>query len=406
MFDAGTHRVSSLVIAAGAFAYLLMMLLNPARSSFRNGARCVARYHQIWGILAVLGIAYAGWHTGLRLALHYLIPEGDKPIFQWSSAWSLPEEDRKAILQSALLPSLEGVAGIFNNVITTFPIASLAALLLILNRGGHFGVLRRALRRRFGKSGWIIFGFITLCAIAAMVKPLLYVFLPISGGYLNGLDAVRISFAIDWLAFVFEYLFGVMIQIYLILHVYIWIRGLNFSRQHLVNFAIRRFSYVIKWGCIVLLISSFTIDLPRMLSIIPPFADSCLHYPEVMNYITEIARPGLAAFLILFATMQITLTFHSEHLSSALRDHGRFLARWIWRLGWFLVIAFVQFYLLHIANSAVILGFEDGAAIVIVWSFLYPVIGAWISGWLLASWVCLFKACETGHTKFENLVRF
>jgi hypothetical protein len=158
--------------------------------------------------------------------------------------------------------------------------------------------------------------------------------------------------------------------------------------------------------CVVLVISTITIDLPRILSIIPPFADRYLNYPEVMNYITRVARPGLAAFLILFATVQITLTFHSEHLRSALRDHSRFLARWIWRLGWFFLVAFIHFYLLHVANSAVVRGFEEGTAAVIAWGFVYPVLGAWIAGWLLASWVCLFKACEIGHTEFEEMLRF
>jgi hypothetical protein len=393
------------VIAALALVYLTIMRFNPARSSLRNGARCVARYRQIWGVLAILGIAYAGWQTGLHLALHYFLLEDRQSNLQWYRAWALTQEDHIAILRSAFLPALEGVAGIFNCVITTFPLASLAALLLILNSGGHFGILRRALRKKFGRSGWILFGFITLCALAAIMKPWLYVLLPVSSRYLNGLDAVRIAFTIDWLAFTFEYLFGVLIQIYLILLAYIWIRGLNFSRQHLVDVAIRRFSYVLKWSCVVLLISSLTIDLPRVLSIIPPFSEY-LHYPVVMNYITTIARPGLAVFLILFASVQITLAFHSEHLRSALRDHGHFLARSIWQFGWFFLVAFIHFYLLHIGNDSVVRGFGEGNIIVIVWNCIYPVIGAWVAGWLLASWVCLFKAFETGHAKFQEMVRF
>ncbi len=394
------------VIGALIAAYLLLMLLNPTRSSLRDGARCITRYRQIWSILAVLGVCYAGWQTGLRLALHYLLPEDGRPDFQWYRAWYLSDDNRIAILKSSLLTSLEGVAGIFNNTITTFPLASLAALLLALNCGGHFGTLRRAIGKRFGKPGRIIFGFIMLCASAAMVKPWLYVFLPVSSRYLNGLDAVRIAFAIDWLAFVFEYLFGVFIQIYLILLTYVWIRGLNFSRQHLVDFAIRRFNYVINWACAVLLISSLAIDLPRVLSIIPPLSNQYLYYPVVMNYTASIARPALAVFLILFASMQITLTFHSENLRTALQDHGRFVLRSLWKFGCFLIIAFVHFYFLHIANGSVICGFGEGTAIAIVWTYIYPFIAAWIAGWLLASWVCLFKASETGQTKFQEMVRF
>ena len=394
------------VIGALTAAYVLLMLFNPARSSLRNGARCVARYRQIWGILAVFGVVYAGWQTGLRLALHYILPPDGRPDFQWYRSWFLSDEDRAAIFESSLLTSLEGVAGIFNNSITTFPVATLAALLLLLNCGGHFGILRKVLRKRFGKWRWIILGFVTLCTFAAIIKPSLYVFLPVSVRFLNGLDAVRIAFAIDWLAFIFEYLFGVLIQIYLILLAYVWIHGLNFTRQHLVDVAIRRFGYVIKWACVILLISSAAIDLPRILSIILPLSDQELPYPAVMNYITTIARPGMAVILILFASVQITLTFHSEDLWSALRHHGRFLVRSTWIFGWFLAIAFVHFYLLHIGNEAIVRGFGEGTAITMIWSYLYPVVGAWIAGWLLASWVCLFKASETGHTRFQELVRF
>lgn len=394
--------VSCLVLAG----YVLLMLFNPVRASLQNGLRTLRRYPEIWLILAVMGLAYAAWQTGLRIAFHYILPEGNRPIFQWSRAWYLPEIEQLGILKDSLLPSAESVAGIFNNIITTFPVSALAAFLLLVNWQGHYSVLARALQKRFGVLGRFFLAFVTGTAIAALLKPLLYVALPYMGRIMRGLDAARIAFALDWLAFLFEYLFGVFVQIYLILLVYVWIRGLNFSHQHLLDFAIRRFAFVIKWACVVLAISSVFIDLPRILSIIPPFAGGILQFEVVMDYVDTYARPALTIFLVLFASVQITLTFHSERLREALRDHVRFVLRWAWQLAWFLVVAFVHFYLLHVFDTAFRKGFGEGTAVVIGWAFLYPLLAALLGGWLLASWVCLFKSCETGKSQMDDLVEF
>src|SRR5690606_36003089 len=125
-------------------------------------------------------------------------------IFQWRRAWFLPDNELQSLLSSSIVPSLEGVAGIFNNLITTFPVASLAALFLLLNWNGHRTVLTHALKRRFGFSGWLLLLFIALCAMAALLKPLLYFFLPFSGRYMDKLDMFRIALGMDWLALLFE----------------------------------------------------------------------------------------------------------------------------------------------------------------------------------------------------------
>ncbi len=55
--------------------------------------------------------------------------------------------------------------------------------------------------------------------------------------------------------FLFEYLLGVGVQIYLILLCYAWIRGMTFDFDGLRRFALRRFAYVVQWAVVVLAIS-------------------------------------------------------------------------------------------------------------------------------------------------------
>ena len=50
------------------------------------------------------------------------------------------------------------------------------------------------------------------------------------------------------MAFIFEYLFGVYIQVYLITVCLAWIKGLSFGEEDLFRFAMRRFSYVLEWA--------------------------------------------------------------------------------------------------------------------------------------------------------------
>ena len=37
---------------------------------------------------------------------------------------------------------------------------------------------------------------------------------------------------------------------------------------------------------------------------------------------------------------------------------------------------------------------------------IHPVLWTTLASWLLASWVCLFKRCESGRADAEELVRF
>src|SRR5207237_8808816 len=105
-----------------------------------------------------------------------------------------------------------------------------------------------------------------LSAVAALLKPIVYWALPLLGGLLPAQGVLQISASVDAVAFIFEYLFGVYIQIYLIAVCFAWIRGLSFEEGELFRFAMRRFSYVLEWAGIVVLVSTLIVRLPLLMA--------------------------------------------------------------------------------------------------------------------------------------------
>jgi len=394
--------------------YLLVMFTNPVRTSMRDGWRCVRRYAVLWVTLGSFGFAYALFQLSLRVYFFCVLPAADRPTFVWmreawrdpklwlhgspESLWFMPPHALHYAIRQSALPALESVAGLFNLLIATFPLSALAAVLLLLNWDGHHVVLWRALHKRFGISGSLVHGGILICALAAVSKPLLY-----AAPQLLHLEPVAAALwfqwapVLDWLSFLFEYLVGVCIQIGLVLVAYCWVRGLVFTPQHLVDFAIRRFSYVVRWALLVMLVSSAFLQLPLILKNFDAFQSAFPHDPAVLDARWKMARGVLTVILLLFATMQITLTFHSESLGKALRDHLRFLRRHWWPFGWFLILATFHFYLVLVLLHLIQQGLGDGTAVGIVWSLLSPWIHGLVAAWLLASWVCLYRREDEGH---------
>jgi hypothetical protein len=281
----------------------------------------------------------------------------------------------------------------------------IAALLFVVNWKGHHTVFNRAMRKRFGHWGLLMDWSISICAFAALAKPFTYAGLRVFGASVWGQLLLETAVLIDWLSFLFEYLFGVCIQVYLILLAYVWVRGMKFTHGHLLDFAIRRFSLVARWALVVMALSTLLIHLPLILSVIPLTAEM-LPTSAVVYYIDGFSRPTLAVFLLLFPAMQITLTFHSESLRQALRHHFRFVAQNFWLLAWFVLLAALHFYCINTLNTGILQGKGEGTAIAIVWQLLYPVLQALVAGWLLASWVCLYKRCEHDKVLDEDWIKF
>jgi hypothetical protein len=403
------------LLGGSIVGYLLVMFTSPVRANLRDGLRCMRRYSVMWLTFGAFGLAYALFQFALRIYFFNVLSPEDRPVLAWAreawrdpnlwftgspqSLWYLPPHSvRQAVFENAL-PALESVAGIFNLLVATCPLSAFAAFLFFINWENHHGVLVRSLHKRFGFWGWLLYAGIFICGLAALGKPLLYA-MPLLLGLQPLAAAAWFQWApvAEWLSFLFEYLAGVCVQLGLILVAYCWVRGISFTHEHLIDFAIRRLSFVVRWALLVMLLSTLLIHMPLILKNFPSF--QFLFPPDEAAFDPrwKVARAVLTGVLLLFSTMQITLTFHSESLGKAFRDHRDFVTRHWWPLSWFFILAGLHFYVLRVVVALVQRGLGDGTALGIAWSFLAPWLNGFVAAWLLASWVCFYKHADTGRT--------
>lgn len=382
--------------------YVVVMLANPVRASFADGWRCLRRYPVLWRLPALLGFGHAVFHLVIRLVLHFRLA----PEFVWARAgwhdpalwlsgspdslWWLPPPAVHAALRGGALPALEGLAGIFNNAVTTFPLAVIAAAGLFTNREQSARLLARALRRRLGVLAWPALGGVFLGALAVMAKAALYFILP----------AVANPLWFQWapiiaaVAAAFEQFVGLGIQIYLILHAYAWVRGLSFEPGALRDVAVRRLGACTKWAGIVVLAGTVFIELPLVLKNFPAFASLFPDSAETIERRAAIARAGLAVALLCCASMQAWLALHGETLSRAWAAHWRLLRARGWEFAWFLIIAAIHLYAAQLLRGLILRGLGENTVPGQLWALAWPWLNGFTAGWCLAGWVCFFKRCE------------
>ena len=374
--------------------YGLVMCFNPIRLPLRDGLRCIGRYRRVWGTFVLLGFAY--------LLFQFLVftpiqstTNIDLADVSSLGSWHWPKFVE--VWRDAPLPALEGVAGLFDNATTTYPLSIVAALLLMTNWRGLHSALLRALRQRYRLRGYLVYLIFLISAIAAFLKPIIWA-LPMWGGVIPASDLLQISASLDAAAFIFEYLFGVYIQVYLITVCFAWIRGLSFEEGELFRFAMRRFSYVLKWAGIVVLISTLIVRLPLLLAYF-------MNIPDVLDYL-PIERVVMCALIIVFSSMQISLALHNETLREAFQAHFEFLRQNMARVGWFLLICLLHFFLLTIADAIVRGAIADRFVALVLWKSLFVCLRGFVTGWLLASWVCLFRRGETGEVYQQSWIQY
>lgn len=375
--------------------YALVMLFAPVRRALRDGVHCLGRYQRIWITFAVLGFGYfvfqfvtftpiRSW-TDLELSQISSLPQ-----------WSWPRLSE--IWKETLLPALEGVAGIFDNATTTYPLSVFAAVLMIVNWRGLHGALVRALRRRYGVWGYPVYLILLLSALASLLKPIVFWKLPDWSGLFPAAGLLRISATVDATAFIFEYLLGVYIQVYLITVCLAWTKGVSFEEGELFRFAMRRFSYVLEWAGIVVAVSTLIVRLPLVLAYFT-------NIPGVLDYL-PIARVLMSALIIAFCSVQISLALHNETLIEAMRAHVHFVQKNASRLAWFLAICGIHFYGLMLCDAVLRGAIADRLGALFLWKFSFACLRGMVTGWLLASWVCLFRQCETGRIHQEKWIHY
>ena len=379
----GLSRVYPLI---GLFSgYVIMLLFNPVRVPLRDGFRCVLRYKRVWLTFVLLGSAYFVFQFSTFTPIQ---STADVDLTQITSMANWHWPTFMEIWREAPLPALEGVAGIFDDATTTYPLSAVAAVLMLINWRGLHGALVRALQKRFHFWGYLVYLILLLSAVAALLKPVVFA-LPLWGGLLPGAELLQISASVDAVAFIFEYLFGVYIQVYLIAVCFAWIRGLSFEEGELFRFGMRRFSYVLEWAGIVVLVSFLIVRLPLLLAYF-------MNIPDVLDYL-PVERVLMCGLIIAFSSVQISLALHNETLREAIRAHREFIRNNLSRFGWFLLISGIHFFFLTTADAIVRGAIADRLIAMIIWKSIFVFLRGFITGWLLASWVCLFRRGETGH---------
>ena len=385
-------RVYPLLGLCGGYA--LLMFFNPIRRSLGDGFRCITRFKRIWLTFALLGFGYFIFQfatfTPIRnsadLDLNQVI---SLPSWRWPTFIEIWRETP--------LPALEGVAGIFDNATTTYPLSVLAAVFMIINWRGLHGALLRALWKRYHFWSYFIYLILLLSALASLFKPIVFWRLPEWGGLLPASGLLQISATVDAVAFIFEYLFGVYIQVYLITVCLAWVKGVSFEEGELFRFAMRRFSYVLKWAGIVVLFSTLLVRLPLLLAYFK-------NIPGVLDYL-PIQRSVMSGLIIAFCSVQISLALHNESLGDAIRAHRRFIWQNTGPLGWFLLICGVHFFGIMICDAVVRGAIADRLGALFLWKFIFACLRGVITAWLLASWVCLFRQREALRLHQEKWIQ-
>ena len=392
MFDAVPRFIPIIGFCIG---YALVMLFNPIHLALRDGFRCILRFKRIWLTFALLGFAYSVFQfttfTPVRAA-----SELDPAQLATVATWNWPR--LAEVWRDTLLPTVESVAGIFDMATTTYPLSVVAAILLLLNWRGLHGALLKALHKRFRFWGYVIYLAVVLSALASLFKPIIFWRLPTWNSVLPQAELLQISASVDTVAFIFEYLFGVYIQVYLITVALAWIKGLSFTEEALFRFAVRRFTYVLKWAGIVVLVSTAIVRLPLLLAYF-------INVPDVLDWL-PLERVVMSGLIILFCSVQISLVLHNESLREAVRAHRLFIQRNAARFGWFVLICALHFFFLTACDAIARSAIADRPAGVIIWKTIYVVARGLVTGWLLASWVCLFRQCETGRVNQESWIKY
>jgi hypothetical protein len=386
---ANVPRVYPLLGFCGGYA--IVMLFNPVRQALRDGLRCITRYKRVWLTFVLLGLGYSFFQFATFSPIE---SSNDFDLNQVVSvpSWHWPR--LAEVWTEVPLPVLESVAGIFDNATTTYPLSVVAAILMILNWRGLHGALWRTLRKRYPIVGYFIYLVLLLSALASLLKPIVFWWLP----HVGGLRALQTSATLDAVAFIFEYLFGVYIQVYLITVCLVWVRGLSFNEASLFQFAMRRFAYVLKWAGFVVCVSTLFVRVPLLLAYF-------MNVPDVLDYL-PLQRVFMSILIIAFASVQISLALHNENLSEAIGAHAEFVRRNFGRFSWFLIICALHFFFIMACDAIARSAIADRIVALIVWKCIFVCARGLITGWLLASWVCLFRQCETRRLDRESWIRY
>jgi hypothetical protein len=369
--------------------WVVALSVPSVRHSYANGWRCLLRHASLWKLPGGFALAYGLFQLLDFLLLHWRI--GRVPeVAPWLARMPL---DYRQIALDSILPAAELLAAALNCLVATFPVSVICGLLFLANYHGLTGELGYALLRRYRIWGWVWLGLLAACALASLLKPLTILTLPELARILSFYELLVVSSVVNGLSFAFEYLLGTCLQVYLLLIAYGWVRGLHFRRARVLQFAVRRMGFVLKWALVIVLATLALIHLPLFVE--AWFTGDPIGW-RTLVLVEIVWRPALATIMLLLSTVQIRLVLHNDSLRGAFASHGRFLRRHGLSCLVFLTAGLSLLFLLQflrLAGSAWL-----GAAIFKqIWSVVLEIGGAISGGWILASWVCFYKRCEASQ---------
>jgi hypothetical protein len=388
--------VIAISIGGLLFGFWFLVSLNPSAQFFRDGLRCVRRHPRMWVWLMVFGLAYLSFQ-----AIQDFQFRGQRIEFSSLLYWPgfMPPSSTAAAAR-AWLPALELLAGLFNQAVVSFPSSAVAALLFIANWKGYQMQFLRTAKRRMGRWCLAVYLGVLVCAVAAFCKPIFSLSIYWLNEYFDGILLLRAGAIIDWLSYQFEYLFGLLIQIFLVLVTYVWIRGLSSEPGRIFEFALKRAVYSAKWIGLVLLTSLLLIHLPLLFSYVW-ISQQIDTTAAVVQYVDQTARPLVAVALLLFCSIQVTLILNNETLREALQKHAQFLRRSWLRISSFLLLAGLYLFAMCWLTDLVAGGFPKYSVPNILFAALFTFGRAFFAAWFLASWVCLYRGSQPAPKKIQ-----
>jgi hypothetical protein len=393
---AGGWQLPTISMVGILLGYLLLFFTNPAYRFFRDGLRCLSRYPRVWLWLAGLGLAYVIFQFVLSVEMGE-VPLSFNDVIYWPPFKPI---DWSIAASRAWLSSIELLAGLFNQAVVAYPISAFGALLFLINWHGYQGHFRTAARRKLG--GWwvAVYAAVLVCAFAALCKPIFSVSIYWLNQYWGGIFLLRVGALIDWLSFQFEYLFGLLIQMFLILTTFVWIRGLHADSARIFAMALKRVVYAAKWAGIVLTASALLIHLPLLVSYLwitrqTDFTNA------VVQYVEQTARPLLAMGLLLFCSVQMALILHNESLVEAISEHAELVRRYWYRVLWFLGVAGLHLLAICWISEYLSGGYPKNSIPALLIGIVSSIAKGFLAGWFIASWVCLYRSSDTDRKEIR-----
>lgn len=374
------------LLVAGAAWIACALIPRSVRMALQNGLRCMSRYPDLWRIPLAFGLC----HGLFLLVAHAAVAvRTGVDLREWLSAFPFVNVPPSVIfIPNTLLEAADLTASIFAFFTGTFPLSALCAIAFLGNYNGLLREISRAILRRFRRFGWLLVVLLAISALAAICRPIAYLFMPELSEWIGFYGVVAIVMP----GLIFELLLGLFFLTYLMLMAYAWMRGLQFHRYKLFLVAARRTGFVLKWSLLLAAVAFALVYVPQFLALIVNEVA-----PGMAGVLRTVSDPWgrlVATLLVLvFCATQATLVFHNESLRDALRDSVRFSIANATSILPFIAAVFLPFLVLESASTylAFSLGGIDTVGFGIA-QLALVVAGSLLAGWFIAAWVCLYKS--------------